>query len=166
MWQRDVRYGWLGSSNYKQGTLVFSPLILLVGKDIMPYTSSNINLVFAAGVRVCACVCVWLRGGANTRKIKNKSIGHCYKLPSLCLIFSKYDINGLVQDCSNSVANALELLQYCIVAIGMYLHLCNPSELKYHQCRRRFYKWFRIEGKELPIVHLQHHTLDVDGLTM
>ena len=25
----------------------------------------------------------------------------------------KYDIDGLVQDCSNSIANALELLQSC-----------------------------------------------------
>ena len=54
-----------------------------------------------------------------------------------CISFAlshQYDIDGLVQDCSNSIANALELLQsctkpsiYCIQAIFL-----GHNELKKH----------------------------------
>ena len=36
-----------------------------------------------------------------------------------------YNINGLVQDCSNSIANTLELLQFCTKPLFMVPIFCD-----------------------------------------
>ena len=55
-------------------------------------------------------------------------LGANLESPLNMLLFKMDDINGLVQDCSNSTANALELLQSCtkpsIECLQAILALC------------------------------------------
>ena len=45
------------------------------------------------------------------------------------LFQTKYHIDGLVQDCSNSIANALELLQFCTKPLTCKVH---PNNYTYY----------------------------------
>ena len=51
-----------------------------------------------------------IRGKRNCYAIKKRQP---YWMVSLSLVISYHDVDGLVQDCSNSIANALDLLQSC-----------------------------------------------------
>ena len=72
-----------------------------------------------------------------------------------------FDIDGLVQDCSNSIANALELLQSCIKPsiygtepwvsqLGPYLtHQCTPSPKHSGKCNRQ--AWPCLSWSRFPV---------------
>ena len=90
-------------------------------RSILFYDNITILCVFVC-VSVCVCVCV---GGGGGGGYSTSSVSpQCFRYEHLCAFefqqkielqgdLYHLHIDGLVQDCSNSIANALELLQSC-----------------------------------------------------
>ena len=67
----------------------------------------------------------------------------------MSVVFSKCHCNGLVQDCSNSIANALELLQSCrkpwIYGLHWSLHYHNQYHVELdHVLSYLFVSWMEL----------------------
>ena len=75
-----------------------------------------------------------------------------------CYIFH---LNGLVQDCSNSIANALELLQSCtkpwiwsICLEARWNHFCNMANNKMHCHPLQWNKTFKMYPAAAPFTDM------------